>query len=266
METALEKIAEGKTKIIWAHTNNNQVIVEDKGDTTRGNGAEHATIPGKAAWATQTTSNCFQLLHEAKIPNHFVEQQTDTRFLAQKLGMIPLELVVRRFAYGSYVKRNPGIAERARFAEPVFEMFSKDDDLNDPYIELDLKERLIRRYRSHEPTSPESLIDKMSVDELPHSMTEERASTVRRLAIVTFKLLEEAWQAQGVTLVDLKVECGVTIDGTVVIGDVIDNDSLRIWDRDGELLNKPPLSDLDKVADTYRQVAEATNRFSLREL
>ena len=59
---------------------------------------------------------------------------------------------------------------------------------------------------------------------------------MRRIARRTFLALEKAWQLEGGTLVDLKVEFGFDSKGHLLLADVIDNDSWRVADRFGSAL------------------------------
>ena len=88
---------------------------------------------------------------------------------------------------------------------------------------------------------------------------------MRRIARQAFLVLEKAWQLQGGTLVDLKVEFGYDTKGRLLLADVIDNDSWRVIE-DGSYIDKQVYRDggaLDDVAAKYRRVAEITDRFQL---
>lgn len=118
-------LAEGKTKIIWQIPGTIEVLVESKDDITAGDRERHDVMQDKALFSTQTTVNCFDLLTRADIPNHFVRRETDITFRAQRVDMIPIELVARSRAFGSYLKRNPEVPEKVEFDELVFELFSE---------------------------------------------------------------------------------------------------------------------------------------------
>jgi phosphoribosylaminoimidazole carboxylase / phosphoribosylaminoimidazole-succinocarboxamide synthase len=86
---------------------------------------------------------------------------------------------------------------------------------------------------------------------------------MRRIASHAFLVLEKAWQIEGGTLVDLKVEFGYDTKGKLLLADVIDNDSWRVLEG-GAYIDKQVYRDggaLDDVAAKYRQVAEITGRF-----
>ena len=90
------KINEGKTKIIRQDPDKDgHVLIEAKDDITAGDGAKHDIMQGKAAIATGTTCNVFQLLKACGIPLAFVEQRGEETFVARKCTMLPYEVVVR---------------------------------------------------------------------------------------------------------------------------------------------------------------------------
>ena len=88
---------------------------------------------------------------------------------------------------------------------------------------------------------------------------------MRRIARHAFLLLEKAWQLEGGTLVDLKVEFGFDSKKRLLLADVIDNDSWRVIEN-GSYIDKQVYRDggaLDEVAEKYRRVADITSRFRL---
>lgn len=267
MEQPPARLAEGKTKIIWDLPGTDEVMIESKDDITAGDGEKRDVIEGKAALATQTTSNCFRLLELAGIPTHFVAQDGERSFRAKKVEMIPIELVARRIAFGSYLKRDPVVKPRTRFDDVRFEMFAKDDPNHDPILDYDFEAGTVSRFKAGAPVSSKTLVDAVPVNNSPFAITAEQQNVLAKLTIETFELLEAAWADQDVTLVDLKIECGVTQDGQIVVADVIDNDSWRIWpggDPD-QMVDKQLYRDgqpLDYVANRYAWVAEATNQFN----
>lgn len=142
--------------------------------------------------------------------------------------MIPIEVVTRRIATGSYLKRHPDTEEGERFDPPVVEFFDKNGSRHDPLIIYDFVSRRALLFDAKRPLA-EGLLE-----ELPMASREEVTFITKRLVDLaerTFRVLEEAWTEQGVVLVDLKIECGydVTHAGKIVVGDVINNDEWRIW-------------------------------------
>lgn len=263
------KLAEGKTKIIYLDPEApHEVRIFSKDDITAGDGVKRDLLPGKGALATRTTCNCFQLLEEYDISTHFLERVDDVTFRAQQVAMVPVELVARRIATGSYLKRNPNISEGYRFEDLELECFLKDDARHDPLILIDVVAYRIHLFDPKLPLKQGYLgsEDPDWLDELAPEVDE-----MGHLLQNTFEALEEAWAQQGVTLVDLKIECGWSPGKELVVADVIDNDSWRIWPGGQKermvdkqvyrnLLETTPEA-LHDVLVKYAWVADATDKF-----
>src|SRR3974390_3582646 len=123
-------VAEGKTKKIHRIRGSDLVSVVSKDDLTAGDGAKHDIIPDKGRLATATTCNVFRLLKACGLPVGFTEQESDISFLAPQCTMLPYEVVVRREAHGSYLKRNPHIAKGQLFPQLLVEFYLKTKDKN----------------------------------------------------------------------------------------------------------------------------------------
>jgi len=241
------KLAEGKTKIIYAHPERDDLVyMVHKDGLTAGDGARRNTLPGKGKVACRTTSNVFALLERAGVPTHYVGRPAENVNLVKRCTMIPLEVVMRRIATGSYLKRNANVAEGTRFDPTVVEFFYKDDAQHDPLV-------------------TDAQIQEMGL------ATPAEIDFMRDTGRRVFEVLEAAWAKMEITLVDLKIEFGRTMDGSLVVADVIDNDSWRIWpggDRN-RMLDKQVYRNLPEVTDEglrevllkYAQVAELTMRF-----
>ncbi|XP_064367191.1 bifunctional phosphoribosylaminoimidazole carboxylase/phosphoribosylaminoimidazole succinocarboxamide synthetase isoform X1 [Dromaius novaehollandiae] len=228
-----KKINEGKTKEVFELPEiPGCVLMQSKDQITAGNAARKDRMEGKAAISNTTTSCVFQLLQEAGIKTAFVRKHSDTAFIAGHCEMIPIEWVCRRIATGSFLKRNPGVKEGYKFYPPKIEMFYKDDANNDPQWS---EEQLIEAKFCFAGLT----IGQTEVDIMAHSTQ------------AIFEILEKSWQPQNCTLVDLKIEFGVNIlTKEIVLADVIDNDSWRLW----------PSGDRSQQKDkqSYRDLKEVT--------
>src|SRR5436305_12475565 len=128
-------LAEGKTKLIYAHTEDEKLAyMVNKDQITAGDGVRRNQLVGKSRWSTITTANVFRLLNEEQIATHFVEQINDVTLLVRRCAMLPIEQVMRRIATGSYLKRHPEVSEGTRFEPVLVETFLKDDARHDPQI------------------------------------------------------------------------------------------------------------------------------------
>ena len=73
-------IAEGKTKKIYNHTIDDELVyIVSKDDITAGDGARRNEFIGKSRVSTTTTANVFKLLNEAGVATHFIEQVEEKR-------------------------------------------------------------------------------------------------------------------------------------------------------------------------------------------
>ncbi len=117
-------VTEGKTKRIHRIAGNPDLVtVMSKDDITAGDGAKHDVIPGKGRLATATTCNVFRLLKACGLPVAFEEQDSALSFVAPGCTMLPYEVVTRREAHGSYLKRNPHFAKGQLFPRLIVEFF-----------------------------------------------------------------------------------------------------------------------------------------------
>lgn len=241
------KLAEGKTKIIYAHLDDPAlVIMVQKDAISAGDGARRNDLPGKGALSGRTAANVFSMLAAAGVPTHFVAAPSPAEMVVRRCRMIPIEVVLRRRATGSYLKRHPRVAEGARFDPVLVEFFLKDDARHDPQI-----------------TEPEMVAQGIAT----HDEIGEMIEQGRRV----FGLLEQAWAAQDVALIDLKIEFGRDGGGRLLVADMIDNDSWRLWPGGDQsrMLDKQIYRNLREVTDEalealrqkYAQVADLTERF-----
>ncbi|GAM20572.1 hypothetical protein SAMD00019534_037470 [Acytostelium subglobosum LB1] len=211
-------VAQGKTKSIYKFNQHDQyVLVVSNSSITAGDGAKKDELPMKGINSTTTTCNNFRIIQLAGINTHYVRQEQNNSFIAQRCSMIPLEVIVRRIATGSYIKRNPQIAEGTKFNTCIVEFTYKDDANHDPLVSID-----------------DILAMKMNIG--GHAIDTTVLATISQVAIQAFEALERAWASTDVVLVDFKVEFGVTTDGTIILADVVDNDSWRIWPKGDKTL------------------------------
>ncbi len=265
------KVAEGKTKIIWdVEGNPSLAVVESKDDITAGDGAKHDVMVGKAGLANATTCNVFRLLQACGIPLAFQKQIDERRFLAKKCRMVLLEVVVRREAHGSFLKRHPYLKRGHVFPRLLLEFFLKTTGRqwagqsipkDDPFMQI--KGNTAALFLPDQPLYAQEPF--LVLDAFPLSDATERYQDMGAMALKTFLVLEKAWQNLGRRLVDFKVEFGLTQEGELVLADVIDNDSWRVV-QDDQYIDKQVYRDggsLALVQDRYEQVAALTGRFTL---
>ncbi len=186
------EIARGKTKVLYEYPGQpDQLVVAQTDSISAGDGARRNEIPGKGRLAAQTTARVFRLLNLCGLPTHYLnggEDDDNNEMLVRRCNMIPLEVVVRGVAAGSFVKRNPGIQRGALLVPRVIEFFVKDDANHDPMIGAD---QIVAR----------------------NIATPQEVGAMTELARLTFEILSHAWRKRDVLLVDLKIEFGRLTSG-----------------------------------------------------
>ena len=269
-------VAEGKTKKIHQLAGSSGLVtLVAKDDITAGDGAKHDVIANKGALANRTTCNVFRLLKACGLPVAFEEQDSERSFIAPGCAMLPYEVVTRREAHGSYLKRHPHITKGQLFPQLIVEFYLKTKDktwkgkplvADDPLMDYSDGASQIRLFDPAKVlVGQEPFLVLPTKDVFSHDNEQSFFPEMRRIARHAFLVLEKAWQLEGGTLVDLKVEFGFDSKGRLLLADVIDNDSWRVIE-DGSYIDKQVYRDggaLDDVAAKYRRVAEITDRFRL---
>ena len=104
----LDMLYEGKAKKVFKTENPDILIVDYKDDATAFNGEKKGTIEGKGGINNQMTNQVFQMLEKEGVPTHFVEQLSQRETAVKKVEIVPLEVIVRNVAAGSFSKRRCG--------------------------------------------------------------------------------------------------------------------------------------------------------------
>ena len=226
----LEQLYEGKAKKVYKTDDPELLIVDYKDDATAFNGIKKGTIVGKGVINNQMSNFLMQKLEKEGVPTHFVEELSERETLVKKVEIVPLEVIIRNIAAGSFSK-NYGVPEGEKFASPTLEFSYKNDDLGDPLI-----------------NSYHVLAIRLA--------TKEELDTITKYAFKVNEVLSAFWAECGVTLVDFKIEFGRLSDGTIVLADEISPDTCRLWDsKTGEKLDKDRFRrDLGGVEDAYEEV------------
>ena len=227
-----ELLYEGKAKKVYTTQDPNLLIVAYKDDATAFNGQKKGTIQGKGAINNRMTNLLMARLEREGIPTHLVEELSGRETLVKKVSIVPLEVIVRNIAAGSFSKRY-GVEEGLVFDAPTLEFSYKNDALGDPLLNDDHAVALGLASR-------------------------EELALIRRYALAVDRLLEDIWRTCGITLVDFKVEFGRLEDGTILLADEISPDTCRLWDAETqEKLDKDRFRrDLGGVEAAYIQVME----------
>ena len=226
----LNKLYEGKAKKVYSTTDPEYVIVSYKDDATAFNGEKKGTILGKGIINNRLTNHFMKMLEKNGIPTHFFDEISDRETIVKKVNIIPLEVIVRNVAAGSFSKRY-GVEEGTKLKQPSLEFSLKNDDLGDP---------LINTYHI------------LSIG----LATQSELETIEKYAFKINSLLKEYLLKFNVELVDFKLEFGKTSDGKIVLADEISPDTCRFWDvNTREKLDKDRFRrDLGGEQDAYREM------------
>ncbi len=221
---------EGKAKRVWATPKPELSLIEFKDDATAFNAQKRGTIAEKGSINNAITAHLYPLLAAAGIPNHFVEKVSDTEQLVRFVSIIPVEVIVRNRAAGSFASRL-GLDEGHPLLTPVIEYCYKSDALGDPLVS----------------ESTPVAMGWASAREL---------SEVNSLALGANQFLRQFFLDRGIDLVDIKFEFGRLPDGTILLADEVSPDTSRLWDAEsGERLDKDRFRrDLGGVEDAYRLI------------
>ena len=132
--TKKEQLYEGKAKKVFKTDSPELLIVSYKDDATAFNGLKKGTIAGKGIINNKMSNLLMQRLERVGIPTHFVKELSERETLVKKVSIVPLEVIVRNIAAGSFSKRY-GVEEGFVFETPTIEFSYKNDDLGDPLMD-----------------------------------------------------------------------------------------------------------------------------------
>ena len=225
-----EQLYEGKAKKVFATEDPQLLIVQYKDDATAFNGLKKGTIVGKGIINNQMSNRLMAMLESEGVPTHFVQELSLRETLVKKVCIVPLEVIVRNIAAGSFSKRY-GVDEGVVFDQPTIEFSYKNDELGDPLL-----------------NTKHALALKMA--------TPEEIETIERYSLKINEVLKACWLSCGVILVDFKLEFGRLADGTIVLADEISPDTCRLWDsKTHEKLDKDRFRrDLGGVEEAYAEI------------
>ena len=229
------KIYEGKAKILYEGPEPGTIVQYFKDDATAFNAEKKAVIEGKGALNNRLSEFFMTGLNEIGVPTHFIKRLNMREQLVRSCEIIPLEIIVRNFAAGSFSKRL-GIEEGKRLPRPIVEYCYKDDSLGDPLV----TEEHIAAFGW---ASQQDMDDTLS------------------MALRVNDFLSGLMLGVGIRLIDFKIEIGRIYEDDfhrLVVADEISPDSCRLWDiKTGQKLDKDVFRrDLGSLASAYTEVAE----------
>ncbi len=224
-----ELLYEGKAKKVYLTDNEDQLIVDYKDDATAFNGLKKGSIENKGVVNNRMTNLVFKMLEKKGIPTHLIEEISDRETIVKKVEIVPLEVIVRNVAAGSFSKRF-GVEEGTALLSPTLEFCYKNDDLGDP------------------------MINDYQIYALGLATREE----IAQISDMTFKINEalcEFFKELNIKLIDFKIEFG-RYHGQIILADEISPDTCRLWDAEtNEKLDKDRFRrDMGNVEGAYAEV------------
>ncbi|MBQ9956015.1 MAG: phosphoribosylaminoimidazolesuccinocarboxamide synthase [Ruminococcus sp.] len=226
----MEQLYEGKAKKVYATNDPDLVIVDYKDDATAFNGEKKGTISGKGVINNRMTNFMFKMLEKEGVPTHLVEEISDRETIVKKVSIVPLEVIVRNVAAGSFSKKL-GIEEGTPLKQPTLEFSYKNDDLGDPFINDYYALGL-------------------------GLATQEEIDTITKYAFKVNEFMLKFFKELNIDLIDFKIEFGRTSDGTIILADEISPDTCRFWDSTThEKLDKDRFRrDMGGVEEAYAEI------------
>ena len=207
----LSLLYEGKSKKLYK-VGANEAIMVFKDEVTAYNGKYHDIAPGKGLYSAILSSKLFEVLEQNSIGTHYLCYMGGNRVKVRIHRVLPVEIIVRNYAYGSMLKRLPLLRELEPINPPLVEYHYKDDRLGDPLVH------------------PRDLV-------IAGLVNSDELEELENLAIRTNEILKRFWEDRGLKLIDFKIEVAKTRKGLVIV-DEITGDSMRLLDEKGAHLDK----------------------------
>ena len=228
------RIYEGKAKTLFEGPEPGTIVQYFKDDATAFNNQKKGTITGKGVINNRISEFLMMKLGEIGVPTHFIRRLNMREQLIRQVEIIPLEIVVRNVAAGSFAKRF-GIEEGTQLPRSIMEFFYKNDTLGDPMV----TEEHITAFGWATPQDLDDIV----------------ALTLR-----VNDFLFGLFLGCGIKLIDFKIEFGRLYEDDmvrIVLADEISPDSCRLWDvKTNDKMDKDRFrKDLGGMIEAYTEVA-----------
>ena len=227
-----DQMYEGKAKILYTTDDSEISLMHFKDDITAGDGEMKDTMKNKGSLNCTISKKIFEYLEKQRgVHTHYISSPAVNEQLVKKVDILPVEVVIRNIAAGSICRRY-GVRKGHPFKTPLLELFYKDDDLHDPLVRDDVVLEM-------------------------EWCTASQLAEIKKQAHIVHARMTEYWKNYDLLLVDAKYEFGVTYDGEIVLADEITPDSQRIWDSEGNSLDKDVFrtgNKIEKVLTVYEYI------------
>ena len=221
---------EGKAKKVFRHTQDT-VMLYFKDDATAGNRAKEEVFQGKGVLNASISAKLLNYLHSFGIETHFIKSNGKREHHCHKLAIIPIEVVVRNRAAGTFCKRY-GVEVGTPLRNVIVEWCVKDDTLNDPPI-------------------CDDAITSLGITDII------TLNSIRETSIHINNVLTQLFRKAGLQLVDFKLEFGLDKHGKILLADEICPDTMRLWNNKNESFDKDLFrNDSGDLLAGYQKVEE----------
>ncbi len=228
------KIYEGKAKVLFEGPEPGTIVQYFKDDATAFNNQKQGVITGKGVLNNRISEFLMTRLSETGIPTHFVRRLNMREQLVREVEIIPIEVVVRNMAAGSFSERFK-MDEGTPLPRSIVEYYYKNDELGDPLV----TEEHITAFGWANPPEIDDMLS---------------------LSLRINDFLSGLFLGVGLRLVDFKLEYGRLYKDDqvrIVLADEITPDGCRLWDiKTNEKMDKDRFRrDMGSVAEAYQEVA-----------
>jgi phosphoribosylaminoimidazole-succinocarboxamide synthase len=233
--TKRRRVFEGRAKTFYEGPEPGTLVQYFRDDTSSNHNRKQGTVEGKGVINNRISEYLMVKLGEIGVPTHFLKRLNMREQLIRQVEIIPVEVVVRNVAAGSFSKRF-GLAEGTPLPRSIIEFYHKSDKAETNPMVSD--EHITAFGWAH-----------------PQELDEMMALTIR-----INDYLSGLFFGSGLKLVDFRAEFGRYWEGEdmrIVLADEISPDNCRLWDvKTGEKLDKDRFrDDLGRVAEAYQEVA-----------
>ena len=223
----LELLYTGKTKNVYALPNGNCLLLFKDDCTGKdgvfdpGENAVGLTIEGVGDVNLRMSIYYFEKINAAGINTHYVSADlasTTMEVLPAKVFGKGLEVICRRKAVGSFIRRYGDYIEAGADLPAYVETTFKNDALGDPLVTKDALVCL-------------------------GVMTDEQYEDMKAMTQKITQIIADDLAEKGLVLYDIKFEYGYDADGKVMLIDEVASGNMRVY-KDGQYIDPMTLSKL----------------------
>lgn len=199
---------DGKSKQLFAHEDNNIIVIAFKDQALAFGGLKRSKIEGKGIVNAAVCECLYKTLENNGVKTHFISRLDQNKLLVKKLNMIPLIVKIRNRAAGSLSTRMAWHQGKV-FKKPIIEICYKDAILKNPIVN-------------------ESHIEEMGI------ASPVEVEYLKTVALQINEILKRFLNKEKISLIDANLEFGKDENGTIFLADDISADNARLWDSETE--------------------------------